>query len=99
MLKSAKNLYFAHTHLVDKNMTEIIEVDQLTKKFKLKKSQNGFKSLFRPEYKNVTAVDKISFNIKKGERVAFIGPNGAGNPPLSRCCRPSYIRPPERRAL
>ena len=59
-------------------MTEIIEVDQLTKKFKLKKSQNGFKSLFRPEYKNVTAVDKISFNIKKGERVAFIGPNGAG---------------------
>lgn len=59
-------------------MTEIIEVDQLTKKFKLKKSQNGFKNLFRPEYKNVTAVDKISFNIKKGERVAFIGPNGAG---------------------
>lgn len=59
-------------------MTNIIEVKQLTKKFKLKKNNGGLKSLFYPEYKNITAVDKISFNIKKGERVAFIGPNGAG---------------------
>lgn len=59
-------------------MTNIIEVNQLTKKFKLKKNQTGFKNFFHPEYKTITAVDKISFNIKKGERVAFIGPNGAG---------------------
>lgn len=59
-------------------MTNIIEVNQLTKKFKLKKNNGGLKSLFFPEYKNITAVDKITFNIKKGERVAFIGPNGAG---------------------
>lgn len=59
-------------------MTNIIEVKQLTKKFKLKKSNSGLKSLFKPEYKSITAVDKISFEIKKGERVAFIGPNGAG---------------------
>ena len=59
-------------------MTDIIEVNQLTKKFKLKKNNSGLRSLFFPEYKNITAVDKITFNIKKGERVAFIGPNGAG---------------------
>lgn len=59
-------------------MTNIIEVNQLTKKFKLKKNNSGLRSLFFPEYKNITAVDKITFNIKKGERVAFIGPNGAG---------------------
>lgn len=59
-------------------MTNIIKVEQLTKKFKLKKAQSSFRGLFHPQYKTVTAVDKISFDIKKGERVAFIGPNGAG---------------------
>ncbi|MBE6449023.1 MAG: ATP-binding cassette domain-containing protein [Alphaproteobacteria bacterium] len=59
-------------------MSNIIEVNQLTKKFKIQKNASSLRGLFKPEYKNVTAVDKISFNIKKGERVAFIGPNGAG---------------------
>ncbi len=59
-------------------MNNIIEVKHLTKKFKLIKKNNGLKNFFAPEYKTITAVDKISFNIKKGERVAFIGPNGAG---------------------
>lgn len=59
-------------------MTNIIEVKQLTKKFKLKKNGGGLKSFFSPEYKTITAVDRISFEIGKGERVAFIGPNGAG---------------------
>lgn len=59
-------------------MTNIIEVKQLTKKFKIQKHTGTLKSFFHPEYKNITAVDKISFNITKGERVAFIGPNGAG---------------------
>lgn len=59
-------------------MTNIIEVKQLTKKFKIQKHTGTLKSFFHPEYKNITAVDKISFNIAKGERVAFIGPNGAG---------------------
>lgn len=59
-------------------MPNIIEVNDLSKKFKLKKPSKGFKSLFNPEYKTITAVNKISFNIQKGERVAFIGPNGAG---------------------
>ncbi len=59
-------------------MTDIIEVKQLTKKFKIQKNAGALKSFFHPEYKSITAVDKISFNIAKGERVAFIGPNGAG---------------------
>ncbi|MBE6444713.1 MAG: ATP-binding cassette domain-containing protein [Alphaproteobacteria bacterium] len=59
-------------------MSEIIEVNQLSKKFKIKKNTSSIKNIFKPEYKTITAVDKISFNIKKGERVAFIGPNGAG---------------------
>lgn len=59
-------------------MTNIIEVKQLTKKFKIQKNAGTLKSFFHPEYKSITAVDKISFNIAKGERVAFIGPNGAG---------------------
>lgn len=59
-------------------MTDIIKVDRLCKKFRLKKSAAGLKGLFHPEYKTVTAVDRLSFNIKEGERVAFIGPNGAG---------------------
>lgn len=59
-------------------MTNIIEVNQLTKKFKIQKNSGTFKGFFRPEYKTLTAVDKINFQIGKGERVAFIGPNGAG---------------------
>lgn len=59
-------------------MTDIIKVQQLSKKFKILKNSHSLKGLFKPEYKSITAVDKISFNIKKGERVAFIGPNGAG---------------------
>ena len=30
------------------------------------------------KYKDLTAVDDISFNVKKGEFFAFLGPNGAG---------------------
>jgi len=30
------------------------------------------------KFKDLTAVDNISFNVKKGEIFAFLGPNGAG---------------------
>ena len=36
------------------------------------------RGLFRREYREVRAVDKISFTIEPGEMVAFLGPNGAG---------------------
>jgi len=59
-----------------------IEVENLKKIFKAKHKDAGFKgslkSIFRPNYKEVTAVNNISFNVNRGELVAFIGPNGAG---------------------
>ncbi len=55
-----------------------IEVKNLTKKFKMKLKTAGIKGFFKPEMKELVAVDNISFSINKGETVAFIGPNGAG---------------------
>jgi ABC-2 type transport system ATP-binding protein len=58
-----------------------IVVTNLTKKFTfpVKSEKAGWlKNLFRPEQRSITAVEDISFQVQKGERVAFIGPNGAG---------------------
>ena len=60
----------------------IIEVKNLSKSFKVKLKEKGFKgsikSIFKPKYKTVKAVKNISFEVEKGEMIAFIGPNGAG---------------------
>ena len=60
----------------------IISVEKLTKNFKSKVKEPGMKgalkALFNPKYKNVNAVNNISFNVAAGELVAFIGLNGAG---------------------
>lgn len=59
-----------------------IEVKNLSKEFKTKVKDKGFKgslkSIFKPKYKKIKAVKNISFNVEKGEIIAFIGPNGAG---------------------
>ena len=60
----------------------IIEVKKLSKSFKIKLKEKGFKgslkAIFKPKYKVVKAVKDISFQVEKGEIIAFIGPNGAG---------------------
>lgn len=63
-------------------MGNVLEVNGLTKIFKSRVKESGFKgsvkNLLNPDYKTIHAVDDISFNIQKGEITAFIGPNGAG---------------------
>ena len=60
----------------------IIEVKKLSKTFKVKIKEKGIKgsikSIFKPKYKIIKAVKNISFEVEKGEMIAFIGPNGAG---------------------
>ncbi|AMV18646.1 ATP-binding cassette domain-containing protein [Planctomyces sp. SH-PL14] len=59
-----------------------IQVRNLSKSYRVYRKQEGLlasvKGLFRREYKTVEAVRGVSFEIAKGEMVAFLGPNGAG---------------------
>ena len=61
---------------------KVIEVKNLSKTFKVKIKEKGLKgslkSIFRPDYKTIKAVNDISFDVEEGEMIAFIGPNGAG---------------------
>ena len=54
-----------------------IEVKKLSKTFK-SKLKGSIKAIFKPKYQEKKAVNKISFEVEKGEILAFIGPNGAG---------------------
>ena len=60
----------------------VIKVEKLSKNFKVKIKEKGFKgslkSLVKPKYNIIKAVKNISFEVEKGEMIAFIGPNGAG---------------------
>jgi len=60
----------------------MIEVQNVSKTFQVPEKTEGMRnklvSLFNPSYKKVTAVERLSFHIAKGEIVGFIGPNGAG---------------------
>lgn len=50
-----------------------VEVNELCKTFETKEG-----SLFRKTPRTVVAVDRISFNVPKGEIFGLLGPNGAG---------------------
>lgn len=60
----------------------IVTVENLKKVYKVHQKPEGLtasvKALFRRRYKQVRAVDGISFEIAPGEMVGFLGPNGAG---------------------
>ncbi len=60
----------------------ILEVSKLQKTYRTRIKAEGLgasvKALIRPDYKSILAVNNISFQVEKGEMLAFIGPNGAG---------------------
>ena len=59
-----------------------MEVQGLEKVFRVPEREAGIgaatRSLFRRQWREVRAVDGISFEIEPGEVVGFLGPNGAG---------------------
>ena len=59
-----------------------ITVDTLSKTYQVSEREGGFgaavRSFFKRTYRDVRAVDSVSFQIEPGEVVGFLGPNGAG---------------------
>lgn len=60
----------------------IITVDRLSKVYPVAVKEPGLKGtlthFFRRTYRNIAAVQDVSFAIEPGEFVGFLGPNGAG---------------------
>ncbi len=63
-------------------MHDVVVADELSKHYQVKERDpglgNAIRALFAPRYRDVIAVDRLSFTIARGEIVAFLGPNGAG---------------------
>jgi ABC-2 type transport system ATP-binding protein len=63
-------------------MPSVISISKLAKHYQVPEREAGLiaaaKGLFKRTYKNVKAVDGITFDIQPGEVVGFLGPNGAG---------------------
>lgn len=61
---------------------KVITTKNLCKTFKVKLKEKGLKgslkSIVKPQYKTVNAVNNINLEVEQGEIIAFIGPNGAG---------------------
>jgi ABC-2 type transport system ATP-binding protein len=76
MIKS----YTPMTH--DPSEPPLIHVRNLSKDFRTFRRREGLwgsiQNLFVRDYHTVSAVDRVSFSIDRGEMVGYIGPNGAG---------------------
>jgi len=63
-------------------MNHYIEVENVSKSFKISKRTKGIMgsvaNLIIPKYEKKFAVHDVSFVINQGEMVGFVGPNGAG---------------------
>jgi ABC-2 type transport system ATP-binding protein len=59
-----------------------IVIENLSKTYQVPEREGGFRAavsgFFRRRYKDVRAVQEVSFTIESGEIVGFLGPNGAG---------------------
>ncbi len=62
-------------------MPPVIAVEHLRKDYRYVRRKPGLSGLFSRDIRTVEAVTGISFEIAARERVAIIGPNGAGNRP------------------
>ncbi|MCL5996543.1 MAG: ATP-binding cassette domain-containing protein [Chloroflexi bacterium] len=64
------------------NQPSVIEVLQLSKHFKVAEPGKGtiekLHRLVSPQYKTIKAVDDISFSVRRGEIMGWLGPIGAG---------------------
>jgi len=69
-------------HATIEEVSAIVAVDDLVKDFRTFERREGLlgacADLFRRQYRNLRAVDRIRFEIRPGEMVGYIGPNGAG---------------------
>jgi len=61
---------------------KVISVENLTKIYRVPIKGEGFWEgilrIFRRKYRDIVAVDGISFSVDEGEILGFLGPNGAG---------------------
>lgn len=63
-------------------MDAATHVHELSKRFHVRTKQEGLaaslRAIARPTYREINAVNSITFSVEPGKVLAFIGPNGAG---------------------